>query len=1014
MTPRIFRSLCLASAAALVVLVARIAAAQPAPPNVIVILADDQSWNGTSVRMDPDIPGSASDFYQTPSVAALASQGMRFSDAYSAAAVCSPTRAALLTGMSPAQAYMTDIIRPNMETRDFSSSPLKPVEWRRLDATLETLPRRVEAADSRYVTGHIGKWHLSPDDPLQMGYDIGFDPVRAGGVGANDPGSVFAKTEAAKQFLDDRTAADEPFFLQLSHFAVHTPIEGQPEVIEKYENLPPGTVHNKNRYAAFTEALDTGVGDLLDHLDTLGLSENTYVIYASDNGARDVNSNNDPLSGTKAHLLEGGIRTPLIIRGPGITPGTVSRVPVSTTDLYSTVSDLVGNATPLSEQIEGASLRPLFENDGELPAGMEYLERQHAEGGALYFHNPHNAANGGNYRIRPTSAVRVDDYKLLRFHGENGNPDRDYLFNLADTLTETEDNGSTDLAAAMPEKTAELGQMLDNWIESTDASLPYAVEKPVDLTWRADEIGQRDRVWSSAEDIKHRWRESWEVIEESPAPATEAIATHLPGAPKQAFSFDGQSRFGRRFFDVSDQRERSPNTRYPTGEADFDRSVAFELLVRVDDLNGEQVLFESGTTSHGLSLTLGDDDSDGVHDELRMRVLSDFGESLSVTGDIDDFASPTEDFVQLTAVYNDDPTGRYLELFANGKSIGRADGVAGDGTVDDRGSLLWDQYDPGFAIATLGGERPELVGGNSGSGPLPFTQGWLRGEIASFRYLNHAIDSQAVQSSYAALLSDPGFGVVSASGDALIPGDRSVSVATGDLEMDGAVRVIHERVDRLDSSLTLDIAAVAGESAIASDSADPSSVVLESGTVYSSYLFHFDSETDESGGVEQLSGSVSFDTEILGVLYKETTLDGVELAMGVAGEFELGDRSLELNGLGVFEFSEDLMTLSFDLAVDSSLLTQFRVLTAASIFVEGDYNGDGQVDMADYDEWVNQFGVEGDSLADGNGDGRVNAADFTVWRDNYHPVSQQSVPEPAALCLFSVSLGGLGLRRQRR
>lgn len=978
-------------------------------PNVLLILSDDQAWNGLSIPMDPNNPESGSDFYQTPTLEALASAGMRFSNAYSAASICSPTRAALQTGKSPGQLSFNDIARPT-GVRTFDGLPLKPPQWRAIADEEETLAERVKAADSRYVTGHIGKWHIEPE-PEDLGFDIASNPVRASGIGAEDPGSIFAKTDAALDFLSDRASQGDPFFLQVSHFAVHNPIEGQAALINKYQNLPPGEIHNNPVYAAFTEALDTGVGMLLNRLQQLGLDDNTYVIYASDNGARDNDTSNFPLSGDKAKLLEGGIRTPLIIKGPGIQANSVSHVPVTTVDLFSTVSDLVGNTTPFAEGVEGASLRPLLENGGELPPGVEFLERQYSDGGAIFFTQPLNLSLSPNYRVRPMSAVRKDNFKLLRIHGENGAEDQDLLFDFSATLEESEEGGDLDVSSQHPQVVRELGQLLDNWIQGADISLAYDVAKPVNMLWRADQPGVHPDRWRSVTDVDQRWRETWEVRSEAERPAAVAASTHLR-IPGQAYEFDGNDRLARRFFDVSDKAGRTSfsNNRFPTGDPDNDRSVAFEFVLRLDDLSSEQILFESGSTAHGVSLTLGDADGDGVHDEARFRILGDDGKHLTVTADIDAFAAPTRDFVNLTAVFSDDPTNRFAELFVNGASIGRADGAAG---VEN--SLRWDLFLPFFNQASLGGVLGTQLGGGSGDGPQPFAGGSLRGQIASFRFINHAIDSQQAQNNYANLLASPTAGIVSTTGDAATIDARPVSVAKDQFELNGRLRVIHERIDQLDQSLSLDIEASPGLVVNLGSPAPLPGGALAAGTAFTSFLLHFDAE-QSGGGNERLIGSVTFAAPILGLLIDEASLDASDLLLGVAGEFDLGDRALgDLGGVGV---SADLLTLNFDLTVAQAALTQFRVLTEPVLslsVIAGDYNGDGTVNAADHAVWLSAYGATGASPADGNFDGVVDAIDYAIWRENRgqsHPAGSTTTPEPTALALLAMLLPVSLVRRR--
>ncbi|MCO6045881.1 sulfatase-like hydrolase/transferase [Aeoliella sp. ICT_H6.2] len=971
--------------------------ADDTPPNIIMILADDQSWNGTSVRMIPDDPRSASDFYQTPNLEALAAGGMRFSDAYSAASICSPTRSALLTGRSPGQLSVTDIVHP-AGVRSFAPLPLVPVEWRSLDTSFETLPMRVKGGNANYVTGHIGKWHMEPDAPLLMGYDYFDFASRDPEIGKEDPGSVFTRTEAAVSFIDDRVASSEPFFLSLAHFAVHEPIEGQASVIEKYEAMEPGSIHKSATYAAFTEALDTAVGQLIDHVDSLGLSDNTYIIYASDNGAANRYSLNTPLNGQKQHLMEGGIRTPLIISGPGIAANSLSRTPVTTVDLYATISDLAGNSSEFQEGIEGASLRPLLENNGELPAGVEFLERQYSENGAIFFAQPQNMGISANYRVRPMYAVRAGDYKLLRIQGENGNPDRDYLFDLSATFTETETSSSVDLSASNPAKTAELAQLLDNWIQDADVSLAYDVAKPTEIVWRGDQLGNNADTWRAVTDIDHRWRESFEKVDDADLPQQVSVQSHLVNAPARAIEFTGDDGLGRRFFHVGERTERCCGDRFPSGEADFDHSVTFEALVRLDDMTQDHMLFETGTTGQGLSLTIGDADGDGTHSDVRFRVVSSLGDQLEVTGKLDQFASPTRDFVLISSVISDDPNDRYIELFVNGSSIGRTDGVSGD-TM-----LLWDQYLKGFDVARLGSSAAGSMGGNSGAGALPFTGGSLRGELGYFRFSNLASTPAEIQESYSALLASPAYGVSTTTGVVDIPTSRPVSVASGDFELDGSIRLLHERVGEFEGQGIVDVVATRDAEVILGAGSQGGNNVLHAGTRYASYLVHYDGSDGAQGDVS-LVGSMSFDVPIVGLLFEESSLDATDLLFGVAGRFDTGDRSLLNNGEGVFRISEDLRTLEFDMTIDADMLTQLRILTLAVPMLAGDFNNDGYVDTSDYQLWRTEFGSATASSADGNLDGRVDIADYTIWRNNLGASLQapnagsNSVPEPTGVLL---------------
>jgi hypothetical protein len=296
---------------------------QKLPPSFVFILADDMGWTGLSVASDDRMPGSKSDFYQTPHVESLARDGMRFSNAYAPAPMCTPTRASLLTGKSPAQLHMT------------TPGPADgPVENRKLIP-----PRHVTALPTaeitiaevlrrrNYATAHFGKWHLSGGGPGAHGFDRhdGDTGNQGPGVYADpNPKDIFGVTSRAMSFMEDQVAAGKPFYVQLSHYAVHGPSQALRGTEEEFARVAEGHRHQNVAYAAMTQDLDTSVGMMLKKIETLGIAQNTYVIFMSDNGAggRPGSLENAPLAGGKATLFEGGIRVPLIVRGPGVRAGS--------------------------------------------------------------------------------------------------------------------------------------------------------------------------------------------------------------------------------------------------------------------------------------------------------------------------------------------------------------------------------------------------------------------------------------------------------------------------------------------------------------------------------------------------------------------------------------------------------------------------------------------------------------------------------------------------------------------
>ncbi len=724
-------SVILSTTALLTSAVVQLAFASTDRPNILLILIDDQSWNGTSVQFDPDIPGSRSDFYQTANLERLAAQGMRFSNAYSAAAVCSPTRAALVTGKSPWQLQYNDIYYDG-SIRGFGGHPLTPPQTLPLDASRSVgIAQRVKDADSSYDTALIGKWHIAGASPSDVGFDYW---TEANGGGASDPRSVHAKSAAAIGFIENSVANDKPFFLELSHIAVHDPYLASPESLAKYQALPPGTYHNNATYAAYTEDLDNSIGTVLDRLDSLGIADNTYIIYASDNGAVNNVSRNHPLTGGKKSIFDGGIRTPFIISGPGIEANSVSDVLTTTVDIYSTISALAGNTSPLPEGVEGADLSPVIFNGGELPDGMPYLERTYAENGAIYFLSPSNIASGPAYRTRPMAAVRQGDYKLLRIFGENGNPDQNLLFDFANSQQEVEGFGTNiDVTAQYPDVTAEMIQLLDNWIQAADVSLPYNVAAPTKIEWATQSIRGNSYTWRSVSDVNEKQRESWDITGGPDFTDTNSSYSELPS---QALSFDGNDAANRQSFFVSDGYARLSNTRYPTGTPDFDRSVTFEFWVRLDDVDDSHMVFESGVTTSGLSFTIGDVDGDGTFTDGRLRLVGNTGNSLVLTTDLAAFADLTSEFAQIALVFDDSASSRSASIFVNGQLAGQELGLTGD-----ENSIRWDRFYQGVENAKLGSAASSQVGGASGSGDMPFLGAGLRGDIAKFTFYNYILDS---------------------------------------------------------------------------------------------------------------------------------------------------------------------------------------------------------------------------------------------------------------------------------
>jgi len=436
------------------------AAAFAAKPNVVVILIDDMGQR--------DCGCYGSQFYRTPHIDALARQGLRFTAGYAACPVCSPTRAALLTGKYPARLHLTDWLPGRGDRPDQQLN--RPVIRQHLPLEEITLAEVLKEAG--YVTGHIGKWHLggSGFEPTRQGFDFNiagdhtgtprsyFAPYR------NKSGGMPGLEQAPEgEYLTDRLAKeavrfiqqhkDQPFFLYLPHYAVHTPIRAKTEVIAKYPGEAVGGRQSNPVYAAMIESMDDAVGAVMKALDDLRLTENTVVIFTSDNGGLATREGgpfgatfNGPLREGKGFLYEGGIRVPFILRyPPRVKPGTTCTVPICTIDLFPTILDLCGVKSPVTP--DGVSLVPL------LPNGTGKLPRD-----ALYWHYPHYSNQGG----KPGSAIRRGPHKLLEFF-EDG---RRELYDLSNDFGE-----SRNLIAEQPQLARELAEQLAAWRKQVDAQM---------------------------------------------------------------------------------------------------------------------------------------------------------------------------------------------------------------------------------------------------------------------------------------------------------------------------------------------------------------------------------------------------------------------------------------------------------------------------------------------------------------------------------------------------------------
>lgn len=428
-------------------------------PNFLFLLSDDQAWTGLSCQMHPDMQNSKSSIIETPNIARLASEGMRFSAGYSPASVCAPTRISLQTGKSPAQCHWTKAAGSMTAEDGFMLIP--PRNRRSIEESETTIGEMLQSAG--YTTAHFGKWHISGGGPEQHGYD-----ESDGDTGNQDaaphlppnPVDIFGMGERAMALMEKSKQAEKPFFIQMSYHALHYPQNAPPELVKNYQKLIPGGNEKEVGRSAMSEALDQGVGQLLEKIETLGIADNTYVIYMSDNGS----STRQTLRGGKGGVWEGGIRVPLIVRGPGIAPNSWSHQRVVGYDFYPTLCELAGVQKNLPDTIEGGSITHLFRGDDKP------VTRPREE---LVFHFPHYQGD------TPHSALLLDGWKIIHFY-ETGET---HLFDLASDIAERSDlvNQKPEIAKSMEEKLfaylAEIDAQMPVKNPSYDPDNPPSMEK---------------------------------------------------------------------------------------------------------------------------------------------------------------------------------------------------------------------------------------------------------------------------------------------------------------------------------------------------------------------------------------------------------------------------------------------------------------------------------------------------------------------------------------------------------
>ncbi len=441
-------------------------------PNIIMLLVDDLGWR--------DVGFNGSRFYETPNIDRLAAKSMIFNQAYAACAVSSPTRASLQTGRYPARIGITDWIRARFQVQDGKIETPPPYEengdrklrtpsnpyWMELEEV--TIAELLKT--NGYFTCHAGKWDLGPDDyyPEKQGYDVNIagcdmgQPVNYFDPYANKQGVTFPNLIPRKEgeYLEDRLVdeltkvirehKDQPFFINMCYYAVHTPLMAKPGTIRKYEAKNKVDDQTNAVYAAMVEHLDDAVGKLIDVLEDENLIENTIIVFFSDNGGLLGSTDNKPLRSGKGYPYEGGIKEPMFVYWKNvIKPGTKCDLPVCSIDFLPTICSVTGTSLPPGHIIDGRDISPVF-------YGKQLKQAP------LYWHFPH-------YRVGdvvPYSIIRDGDWKLIKRY--EGKPFE--LYNLKKDLSETKD-----LAETKSSRVKKLNRKLEEWLVQAEAKMP--VEK---------------------------------------------------------------------------------------------------------------------------------------------------------------------------------------------------------------------------------------------------------------------------------------------------------------------------------------------------------------------------------------------------------------------------------------------------------------------------------------------------------------------------------------------------------
>ena len=430
-------------------------------PNIILIVADDLGWS--------DLSYMGSEYYETPNIDKLSKSGMTFYNGYASSANCAPSRATMLSGKYHTEHGIYTVRNSDRGSR--KTRKIIPIETKTtLDLDFFVIPEMLK--EMGYTNGHFGKWHLGDVGfhPEQSGFDVNIGGNRHGG-----PGGYFApypnpelENEPIGEYLTDRIGdevvkfidqnKENNFFAYVPFFSVHTPIQSKPDYQKKYSNKESNEYHNRPDYAGMIQSLDENIGKILDKIDTLNLSENTLIIFTSDNGGIRAISNQYPLRAGKGSYYEGGIKVPMIFSWKGkIEAETDSYERISNLDFYPTIKNLVGYKESID--LDGEDLTPIFK-------GEKLKKRE------LYFHFPIylepyrvqlDSGTDPLFRTRPGTVIIKDNWKLHHYYEDN----KFELYDIEKDISE-----SKNLVEINKEKKTELLMDLNNWRKAKNAPIP--------------------------------------------------------------------------------------------------------------------------------------------------------------------------------------------------------------------------------------------------------------------------------------------------------------------------------------------------------------------------------------------------------------------------------------------------------------------------------------------------------------------------------------------------------------